>query len=79
MFHDLWNMYSDVIRWNGMINRDLSEFPEMGILCETLLEWRRIPYAIAFHIFLVSVIFRFEKLNEKLFNQAEAENVSTSG
>ena len=62
MFYDLWNMYVDVIRWKGMINKDLSEFPEMASLCGTLLEWRRIPYAIAFHIFLVSVIFRFQDL-----------------
>ena len=69
VFYDLWNMYVDVIQWRGMINTDLSDFPEIASLCGTMLEWIRIPYAIAMHIFLVSVIFRFEKFIVKLLKK----------
>ena len=61
--YDLWKLYG-VIRLEGMSNKALIDMPETAYLCSTWIEWRRIPLTIAFHIFLVSVIFRYCKIME---------------
>ena len=59
VFLDLWNMYVDVIRWKELLNQKLTNLVELKTLCSTMLEWRRVTYAIAFYILWVSFLFRY--------------------
>jgi hypothetical protein len=59
LYLDMFNIYRDVIRWKDVLDTELSSFAELEILCSTMLEWRLVIYASAFHIFWVCVLFRY--------------------
>ena len=59
LYLDMFNIYRDVIRWKDVLDTELNTFPELEILCSTMLEWRLVIYASAFHVFWVCVLFRY--------------------
>ena len=52
-------MYLDILRWDDLLNYELSSFDEIRAVCTTMLEWRLTIYPITFHILWVSVLFRY--------------------
>ena len=51
-------MYLNTIIWKDMLNVDLNEINELKTLCSAFLEWRHVPYVIAFQLFFASFFFR---------------------
>ena len=51
-------MYLNTIIWKDMLNVDLNEINELQTLCSAFLEWRHVPYVIAFQLFFASFFFR---------------------
>ena len=55
-------MYLNTIIWKEMLNVDLNEINELQTLCSAFLEWRHVPYVIAFQLFFASFFFRYDEL-----------------
>ena len=53
-------MYLNTIIWKDMLNVDLNEINELKTLCSAFLEWRHVPYVIAFQLFFASFFFRYD-------------------
>ena len=59
LYLDMFNIYRDVIRWKDVLDTELNTFPELEILCSTMLEWRLVLLCVSFSCFQVSVLFRY--------------------
>ena len=58
MYLDMLNMYRDLIQWRAIINQDLTTFPQLRVLCATLLEWRWFIYLQQFNFLWGCYCFR---------------------
>ena len=58
VYIDMVSMYLNTISWRDMLNVDLKYLIELQRLCSTFLEWRHVPYVIAFQLLFASFFFR---------------------
>ena len=58
IYLDLGTMYFNTIIWEDMLNVKLKDIEELRTLCSSFIEWRHVPYVIAFQFFFASFFFR---------------------
>ena len=62
VYIDMVSMYLNTISWKDMLNVDLRDLSELQRLCSSFLEWRHVPYVIAFQLLFASFFFRYTHL-----------------
>ena len=59
IYYDLGILFFNTIIWKDLLSVELADINQLQMICSDFIEWRHVPYVMAFQLFFGSLFFRY--------------------